>query len=65
MTGRSARADDRTRAELIDEVALSHGVRLADALIGATALELKATLITANLKHFGAMPGLDIEAFAP
>ncbi|MEF8718121.1 MAG: PIN domain-containing protein [Candidatus Accumulibacter necessarius] len=65
MTGRSARADDRTRAELIDELALSHGVRLADALIGATALELKATLITANLKHFGAMPGLDIEAFAP
>jgi predicted nucleic acid-binding protein len=50
---------------LIDELALSHGVRLADALIGATALELKATLITANLKHFGAMPGLDIEAFAP
>jgi hypothetical protein len=25
----------------------------------------KATLITANLKHFGAMPGLHIEAFAP
>ena len=65
MTGRSARADDRTRAELIDELALSHGVRLADALIGATALELKATLITANLKHFGAMRGLDIEGFAP
>ena len=65
MTGRSARADDRTRAELIDELALSHGVRLADALIGATALELKAKLITANLKHFGAMPGLDIEVFTP
>jgi predicted nucleic acid-binding protein len=65
MTGRSARADDRTRAELIDELALSHGVRLADALIGATGLELKAKLITANLKHFGAMPGLDSEAFAP
>ena len=25
----------------------------------------KARLITANLKHFGAMPGLDIEGFAP
>jgi predicted nucleic acid-binding protein len=52
-------------AELIDELALSHGVRLADALIGATALELKATLSTAHLRHFGAMPGLDIEVFAP
>ena len=50
---------------LIDELALSHGVRLADALIGATAPELKATLITANLRHFGAMPGLDVEAFTP
>jgi predicted nucleic acid-binding protein len=52
-------------AELIDELALSHGVRLADALIGATALELKAKLISANLRHFGVMPGLDSEAFAP
>jgi len=25
----------------------------------------KAKLSTANLKHFGAMPGLDSEAFAP
>jgi len=24
----------------------------------------KATLITANLRHFGVMPGLHIEAFA-
>lgn len=52
-------------AELIDSLALSHGMRLADALIGATAIEIKATLITANVKHFSAVEGLVIEAFAP
>jgi len=52
-------------AELIDTPALSHGMRLADALIGATAVELKVTLITANVKHFSAIDGLDFEAFLP
>ena len=52
-------------AELIDALALSHGMRLADALIGATAIEIKATLITANVKHFGAVEGLAIEVFKP
>lgn len=52
-------------AELIDSLALSHGLRLADALIGATAMEIKATLITANIKHFSAVDGLTIESFAP
>jgi predicted nucleic acid-binding protein len=52
-------------AELIDRLALSHGMRLADALVGATAIEHQARLITANVKHFGAIEGLDIEAFKP
>lgn len=52
-------------AELIDRLALSHGMRLADALIGATAIELRATLITANVKHFGAVVELGFEAFLP
>jgi predicted nucleic acid-binding protein len=52
-------------AMLIDELALSHGLRLADALIGATALEEQATLLTANVRHFSAIEGLRIEAFAP
>jgi predicted nucleic acid-binding protein len=51
--------------ELIDRLALSHGLRLADALIGATAILNMATLITANVKHFSAIEGLDIEAFEP
>jgi predicted nucleic acid-binding protein len=50
---------------LIDRLALSHGMRLADALIGATAIEHKATLITANVKHFGAVTELDFEALEP
>ena len=50
---------------LIDELALSHGLRLADALIGATAIEHQATLLTANVKHFPAIEGLLIEAFSP
>ena len=50
---------------LIDELALSHGLRLADALIGATAIEIQATLLTANVKHFSAVEGLQIEAFVP
>jgi predicted nucleic acid-binding protein len=50
---------------LIDEQALSHGIRLADALIGATAIEIQATLLTANVKHFSAVQGLTIEAFEP
>lgn len=50
---------------LIDEWALSRGLRLADALIGATAIEIQATLITANVKHFSPIVGLNIEAFEP
>jgi predicted nucleic acid-binding protein len=52
-------------ADLIDRLALSHGMRLADALIGATAIEHRAMLITANVKHFSAVEGLTIEAFKP
>ena len=52
-------------AELVDALALSHGMRLADALIGATAIEHGLTLITANVKHFGAVSGLNVEAFLP
>ena len=52
-------------AELIDALALSHSTRLADALIGATALEHDLTLLTANTKHFGAVKDLQVESFAP
>ena len=41
---------------------LSSGLSLADFLIAAQALNRKATLYTFNLKHFGAIPGLDARA---
>lgn len=58
-------AVSRYAASLIDKLALSHGMRLADALIAATAIELDATLITANVKHFSVVEGLRIEVFLP
>lgn len=61
----SARAAGARAAELIDTLALSHGMRLADALIGATAIEHQAMLITANVRHFAAVEGLNFEAFSP
>ncbi len=43
-------AISQSAADLIDTLALSHGMRLVDALIGATAIEHGLTLITANVK---------------
>jgi predicted nucleic acid-binding protein len=40
---------------------LSHGVGLLDALIGATAIGLNATLVTFNLRHFRPLMGLITE----
>jgi len=51
-------------SDLIDALALSHGLRLADALIGATALEHGLTLLTANTKHFAPVQGLQLESFS-
>lgn len=52
-------------AELVDALALSHGMRLGDALIGATAIEHGLTLVTAKVKHFGVVEGMNFEAFLP
>lgn len=50
---------------LIDSYALSAGLRLADALIAATALDLGLTLLTGNAKHFGMIQELSLERFVP
>jgi predicted nucleic acid-binding protein len=48
---------------LIEEYALSHGLRAGDAFIAATALELNFTLVSGNERHFKAIKGLKYKAF--
>lgn len=50
---------------LISEYALSHGLRVIDALIASTALLHRATLATGNKRHFAFIPGLTVQVFVP
>lgn len=50
---------------LMENLTLSHGLRMGDALIAATALEHDQPLLTANLKHFAPIDGLLVERFDP
>jgi predicted nucleic acid-binding protein len=52
-------------AGLIEEHALSCGLRLEDALIAATARETSETLATGNVRHFGPIANLDLKPFRP
>lgn len=51
--------------ELMEALALSHGLKMGDALIAATALEHNLTVLTANTKHFAAIGEIKIEPFEP
>ena len=51
--------------ELMEAITLSHGLQMGDALIAATALDHGLPVLTANVKHFGAVQGLKVEAFIP
>ncbi len=50
---------------LVEQYALSHSVHVADALIAATALTHKLTLLSANRKHFSAITGIRMQVFEP
>jgi len=52
-------------AGLIEEHAMSHGLRLVDALIAATARESGETLATGNVRHFRSIADLDVKPFRP
>jgi predicted nucleic acid-binding protein len=53
----------RRAIELMEAITLSHGLQMGDALIAATALDHGLPVLTANVKHFGAIQGLKVEAF--
>lgn len=50
----------REAIELLKKFNLSEGLMFLDALIATTALENKLTLVTANLKHFRKIKGLNL-----
>ena len=48
---------------MMESLPLSHGLQMGDALIAATALEHQLPVLTGNVKHFAAVPGLVVEPF--
>lgn len=49
--------------ELVEALVLSHSLQMGDGLIAATALLHQMPVLTANVKHFSAVPGLQIVRF--
>jgi predicted nucleic acid-binding protein len=49
----------------VEQHFLSHSMQLADALIGATAINYGLPLVTANDKHYRIMKGIQIKRFRP
>jgi hypothetical protein len=50
---------------LMEEWRLSHDLLMADAMIAATAIGHGLPLLTANGKHYGFLPSITVEIFAP
>jgi len=49
----------------VEEYALKSGLRIADALIGATAAENETRLCTANAKHYRVIRDIELSIFRP
>lgn len=50
-------------ASLFEQYSLTRGLRVADALIAATALDRGDTLLSGNAKYFKQISGLELEPF--
>ena len=50
---------------LMEEYSMRVGLHVTDALIAATARETAGTLVTGNVRHFRAIPQLELKAFRP
>jgi len=50
---------------LVETHALANSLQLADALIGATALETGLPLVSANDRHYRCIDGLELKIFRP
>lgn len=53
----------RRAIALLEQHASSHGLRVVDALIAATAIENGCAIVTANVKHYRFITGLRIILF--
>ena len=49
----------------VEQHFLSHSLQLADALIGATAINYGLPLVTANDKHYRIIKGIQLKRFRP
>ena len=50
---------------LVEDYYLSHSMETGDAIIAATAIENQEILLTANDKHYGFIPNIQIDKFRP
>ena len=56
---------DRSAIALLERHAFSHGLRVVDAIIAASALETASSLATANVKHYRVIAPLNLIQFKP
>jgi predicted nucleic acid-binding protein len=55
----------RRAIALLEHQAFSHGLRLVDSIIAASALETVSSLATANVKHYRIITPLNLIQFKP
>lgn len=53
-------AASQRAVQLLKQYSLSQGLNIPDALIAGIVLELGASLVTGNIRHFQSLPGLEI-----